>query len=243
MGLHAAALKHLARMGQDRLFDGAERTVIELGSQDLIAYFDTCALNIDLVFHMFGITQYDRSKVKMGNPARHLYEALGFRYNCIDIDNRPGTLRWDLNTVQCPEDFRGKHFLTTNFGTSEHVIHQENCFRLIHDLTAVGGYMVHNVPCTGYTNHCFFSYHPLFFARMAGANGYDMLYPCLNVGYGSTEIQSIPAVGAPYPATCGFACVLRKTKDTEFAYPYQTGYPYPMIWWDAKSMVDMKPKS
>ena len=230
MGINSSTMKYLAKMGHDGLFNVGERTVMELGSQDLHSYTEECERAIEIVFHGFGVANYDPNKVRINGPARHMYEALGFRYNCIDIDERPETLQWDLNTIQCPEEFRGKHLLTTNFGTTEHVIDQENCFRLIHDLTAVGGYMVHIVPCTGYMNHSFFLYSPLYFVRLAMANGYEMLYPCLMTGHGGTEIAPLPEVGAPYPSSSAFACVFRKAKGDDFANPYQTNYPYPMVW-------------
>ena len=39
---------------------------------------------------------------------------------------------------QVPPDGRGKYGLTTNHGTSEHILDQRNTFNAIHDFTARG---------------------------------------------------------------------------------------------------------
>ena len=40
----------------------------------------------------------------------------------------------------------GKFNIVTNFGTSEHVKNQEQCFANIHNLCCAGGVMIHTVP-------------------------------------------------------------------------------------------------
>src|SRR5262249_46465963 len=67
--------------------------------------------------------------------SRHLHEKLGFKYDCVDIDGNFGSLTLDINFDSVPPAFRGKYDLTTNHGTTEHVLHQRNAFKMIHDFT------------------------------------------------------------------------------------------------------------
>jgi hypothetical protein len=75
-----------------------------------------------------------------------------------------------------PDRLRGRFQLVTNFGTTEHVVNQLNAFKIVHDLTAVGGIMMHELPAQGTLNHGFFAYQPKFFERLARVNGYEVLF-------------------------------------------------------------------
>ena len=57
--------------------------------------------------------------------SRHLHEKLGFKYDCVDIDGNFGSLTLDINFDSVPPTFRGKYGLTTNHGTTEHVLDQD----------------------------------------------------------------------------------------------------------------------
>ena len=67
----------------------------------------------------------------------------------------------------------GRYDLVTNFGTTEHVANQLNAMKIIHDLTAVGGVMIHNVPLQGFMNHGLVNYNMKFFWMLARSNGYE----------------------------------------------------------------------
>lgn len=51
-----------------------------------------------------------------------LFTAAGFRYLALDIDVRPGTVRFDLNHDKPEEQWRGSFAFTTSQGTIEHVM-------------------------------------------------------------------------------------------------------------------------
>src|SRR5262245_37150403 len=80
--------------------------------------------------------------------SRHLHEKLGFKYDCVDIDGNFGSLTLDINFDSVPLQARGKYGLTTNHGTTEHVLDQRNAFKMIHDFTKAGGLMLHALPFT-----------------------------------------------------------------------------------------------
>jgi hypothetical protein len=107
--------------------------------------------------------------------ARPFYEWLGFRYASIDIDGSPGSVPLDLNYDDVPAGEIGKYHLVTNFGTTEHVANQLNAFAVIHDLTALGGIMLHQLPAQGYMNHGLVNYNPKYFWMLARSNGYKLI--------------------------------------------------------------------
>jgi hypothetical protein len=108
-----------------------------------------------------------------------IWQWLGVEYLAIDIDGSPGAVALDLNCDAVPAAAKSKYGLVTNFGTTEHVANQANAFKIIHDLTAVGGIMVHNLPCH-HPNHGLINYNPKFFWALARANDYRNVYVRIN---------------------------------------------------------------
>src|SRR5215471_780663 len=82
-----------------------------------------------------------------------LCEVLGIRYVAIDIFEGPHTIVLDLNRDPVPADLDGAFDLVINCGTTEHVLNQLHAFRVIHDLTRVGGQMFHSLPISGHADH------------------------------------------------------------------------------------------
>jgi hypothetical protein len=109
-------------------------------------------------------------------PARGLWRWLGFDYAAIDIDESPESVALDLNFDNAPASAVGKYDLVTNFGTTEHIANQLNAFKVIHDLTKLGGVMWHTLPAQGMLNHGLINYNPKFFWMLARSNGYKWLY-------------------------------------------------------------------
>jgi hypothetical protein len=85
------------------------------------------------------------------------------RYAAIDVSDTPGNIPLDLNFDSVPRRMRHRFQLVTNFGTTEHVANQLNGFRIIHDLTTLGGVMLHALPGEGGLNHGMFNYKFNFF--------------------------------------------------------------------------------
>ena len=75
-----------------------------------------------------------------------------------------------------PAELKGRFGLVTNFGTTEHIANQLNAFKVIHDLAAVHGVMMHHLPAQGMLNHGLVNYNPKFFWMLARSNGYKWLY-------------------------------------------------------------------
>ena len=103
-----------------------------------------------------------------------LFEKAGFKYDAIDIADGYKTTILDLNHESAPTDFVGAYDLVLNFGTTEHLLNQYNAFKVIHDATKVGGYIVHQLPSVGFSDHGYFTYTPRCMFDMAGYNNYEV---------------------------------------------------------------------
>jgi hypothetical protein len=108
-------------------------------------------------------------------PAAEFWHWLGYQYASIDIDSSPGSIPLDLNYDRVPRRHAGKYSIVTNYGTTEHIANQLNAFRVIHDLTAPGGIMIHVVPAQGMFNHGLINYNLKFFWMLSRSNGYGWL--------------------------------------------------------------------
>jgi hypothetical protein len=99
---------------------------------------------------------------------------VGCPYVAIDFDTSPHIIPLDLNFDDVPEEHMRKYQLVTNFGTTEHVANQIQAMKIVHDLTALGGLMMHTVPAWGYANHGMINYHPKFFLNLARSCRYHI---------------------------------------------------------------------
>jgi hypothetical protein len=163
--------------------------------------------------------------------ARIFWEWLGFDYAAIDIDGSPDSIPLDLNFDSVPAEASGKYPLVTNFGTTEHVANQLNAFKIIHDLTAPGGVMMHELPTQGSFNHGLINYNLKFFWLLARSNEYKFLYARYDKSepyefpknivefVGSLDGVIHPATFAHPVADCGIAVVLQKRLTIPFVPP------------------------
>ena len=62
-----------------------------------------------------------------------------------------------------------------NCGKSAHLMNQKSFFETVHDWAGVGTYMVHSVPFFSHVESSVLTYTPSFFAKLCGANQYDMV--------------------------------------------------------------------
>jgi hypothetical protein len=96
-------------------------------------------------------------------------------YNSIDVCPGLKTEILDLNFDKLPAHMVGHYDVVLNFGTTEHIFNQWNCFEVMHDATKVGGVLYHQLPASGYLDHGYYCYTPLFFQELASANNYEIL--------------------------------------------------------------------
>ena len=193
MGMSRVDLELLLRL-VDNGHIPRRTAVVELGAQELGPTFFAVPEVIERIGAFFGaFGRFDGPRPPSGEdmpviPTREFWKWLGCAYAAIDIDGSPGAIPLDLNYDDIPLDLVGKHQLVTNFGTTEHVANQLNAFKVIHDLAAPGGVMMHAVPAQGLANHGLVNYNPKFFWMLARSNGYDWFY----MNYFSRGEQPIP---------------------------------------------------
>ena len=104
-------------------------------------------------------------------------EARGCHHYSIDIHGKNGSHALDLSQW-IPDPFWHDNFdIVTNFGTSEHVERQAECWRNIHNLGRPGAVYIHVLPQHKKyrPDHCNHFYDKEFFESLSGANGYTLI--------------------------------------------------------------------
>ena len=104
-----------------------------------------------------------------------LFEKAGMQYESIDIAAGFRTTILDLNRAVLPAALQRRFDLVLNFGTTEHILNQLNCFKVIHDATKVGGHIYHSLPAVGYVDHGYITYTGRCFFDVAGYNEYELV--------------------------------------------------------------------
>jgi hypothetical protein len=203
MALGSVDVEIVRRLKREGYFSGP-LSVIEIGAQQLANSLLEARDSLEVVGDLFGAPQpcplpsAIPTHVGDGQPehlaenapdAHELWRWLGFDYAAIDIDGSPASIPLDLNYDSAPDYTLGRYQLVTNFGTTEHIANQLNAFRVIHDLAACGGVMIHHLPMQGMLNHGLVNYNPKFFWMLARSNGYRVVYMNVNA---ATSYYSLP---------------------------------------------------
>ena len=162
----------------------------------------------------------------------------GLNYLSYDIFEGYKTFILDLNRDSVPRDHLGIFDVVLNCGTSEHVLGQYNCFKVIHDAVKTDGIIYHELPFTGYLDHGYFNYQPRLFFDLAKANGYEIIEA--SIGEPSSSEDAVARIIEPYQSlgvslgatdgawktspvpTSGFSILLRKTRDAPFKATLET---------------------
>jgi hypothetical protein len=209
--------------------------ILEFGAQNMVCSTGVPEV-IEFAQYMRGMNgvagdiDADRiARIANGGLMGELMGECGFDYTAIDIFPGERTLLFDLNTDTVPADLRHRFDLVTNFGTTEHVLNQYNCFLAAHEFTANGGIMYHDVPMGGYFFHGYFSYTPMFFMHIAQANDYETLYRYYWKSPGSDWAVAAPVElmehGWPenWYQDCGIEFMFRKRNAAPFRLPVEVG--------------------
>jgi hypothetical protein len=254
MGISSSDLEILIRLKEAGHLPGRPE-IIEIGAQQLANSFLEARESIDRFATLCGVTQPNPlpgpnpthivhgqlEHLDQEAPRSHIFWTwLGFEYASVDIDGSPGSIPLDLNYDPAPADAIGKYQLVTNFGTTEHIANQLNAFKVIHDLTKLGGIMMHTLPAQGMANHGLVNYNPKFFWMLARSNGYTWLHmeysgsqtsydlPDNIIDHAKLFRPDITArLGAHRISDGGITVAVQKVYDTEFVAPLDvpTGMP------------------
>lgn len=243
MGLGAILIDDLIGLRRSgRLKLGA--SVIEIGAQQLSNAF-LRSPNLGVLYELFQAKQpFLGSPIEEGfvggveiqsesAPRSELFwRSLGMNYAAIEYAGHRDAVSLDLNRDSVPDRWRGKFDLVVNAGTTEHVANQDNAFRVIHNLAAPNGIMIHDVPGGGMMAHGLFNYNLKFFWMLCRENNYSVIkLKVTPVGPVKVSEQVIvsnlqwagsDACGAIQIYDFGLVAVLAKTKNRPFVTPLDT---------------------
>jgi hypothetical protein len=186
MGISLAMIEKMQKLG---LFGKGRISVLDVGSSNL---YSAPSEGIRLFLNSYGVAEtpeIDAFVARLVNGSAYdavsgglngafvgeLFEKVGIKYNAIDIADGYRTTILDLNHEPAPSNFVNAFDLVLNFGTTEHLLNQYNAFKVMHDATKVGGYIVNSLPCVGYSNHGYFTYTPRCLFDLAGYNEYELV--------------------------------------------------------------------
>src|SRR5437588_5894902 len=229
MGLGPPVLALYRQLRAAGVFDGITE-VMELGAQNV-----WCPQS-ELVKSLFkALSKPDATAEMLSRFANwkgsglELYTALGFNYRCVDLDPQFNSIPLDLNFDPCPPEHMGKYGFVTNHGTSEHILNQYNVFKVMHDFTKPGGYMLHAVPFTVHLEHGFFNYQPNFFEALARYNSYEVHGVWVGPGWQANsfipwEPNLLDYLVIDSKTTHLLVVLLQKMYDKPFCVPFQGIY-------------------
>lgn len=236
MGIQKCSLQLYAEFFNKGLFDEIN-SVMEIGSQELQVNRE------DVLLFLKNIGKKNKESeipfLSTLPSTKIIYDWLGVEnYECIDADGKFGAHIFDLNKdLDKTYNYKKQFDLVTNFGMSEHVFNQLACFKTLHDLTKVGGYMFHRVPFQGFLNQSLYLYEPNFFKYLAEDNNYTIEGMWLGVNYEfivpysdkNVQIYCGAIPSAEYlkgiPSLLVYF-LLKKNDEAEFKMPYQEEYKH-----------------
>jgi len=182
-------LKAIQTLQDKSVLTSATKSLLDVGSSNL---YQASTQGVVEFLKVFGVSQNDETtafaeKLAQGSAydsisggkndafVGELFERAGIRYEAIDIADGYRTTILDLNYQPAPPEFVGAFDLVINFGTTEHLLNQYNAFKVLHDSVRTGGFIVHSLPCVGYSNHGYFTYTPRCMFDVAGYNRYEVV--------------------------------------------------------------------
>lgn len=186
MGISLQAIEMMQNLG---LFSTGRISVLDIGSSNL---YSASAVGLQKFLSAHGIATTAKikaftEKLELGSAydsisggtnrafVGELFEKAGMKYDAIDIADGYRTTILDLNHQSAPPHFVGAFDLVLNFGTTEHLLNQYNAFKVIHDATRMGGYIVNALPCIGFLDHGYITYTPRCMFDLAGYNNYELI--------------------------------------------------------------------
>jgi hypothetical protein len=183
MGMNLGGMIFLQKKG---FLSPSKNRLLDIGPQNV--YFATGA-QIDAFVNAQGMTvkrehfELERQRLEYFSTPRpeerttlfsEICDLTNIEYNSFDVCPALKTELLDLNYDQLPERYNCYYDVVLNFGTTEHIFNQWNSFKIIHDALKVGGVVYHQLPASGYLDHGYYCYTPLFFTEIAAANDYEI---------------------------------------------------------------------
>ena len=114
------------------------------------------------------------------------FRQMGFKeYFALDMNEKMEAIPVDLNTdIRTNYRFTKQANLVIDNGTGEHIFDQHMVFKNQHDTCSVNGILLNIKPFFPWTNHGFYTFHPVLFRDLAFANGYKEIFTWLGGNHG-----------------------------------------------------------
>jgi len=161
--------------------------VLTLGNQDIWASYDdlksffqelSCSYSeATIIPHnsaLFKTYQPLIERAKYFVHARTFFEMLGINdywdLDCSDYENP--VIIHDLN-LPVAEELRSKFNLILDSGTMEHIFDVRQVVENLVRMCRASGWIVHITPASNFLDHGLYSFSPIFFYDVYGANGFD----------------------------------------------------------------------
>ena len=129
-----------------------------------------------------------------GKSVGYFKNVMGYPIDSLDMNGENNSIRLNLSETLPVEK---QYDLITNFGTSEHVINQYECWKNIHALCKNTAIVISEVPEKGsWKNHCKFYVEKAFFQAMNKEFDILLLKPIFYRGQGNNLL-----------------CIMRKKSD------------------------------
>lgn len=202
MGIGWIYFDHLERQG---IFGDGNKRVLDIGAQHI---FDIPVEAGMSFLRRYGCTLDDgalrrrvetlskRSPWPPKKNSRPVFlgeflEVTTLDYTAFDIFAGPGITIFDFNSTALPKEQHEQFDIVFNFGTTEHILNQFNCFRVIHDACRPGAYIFHQVPCMGFLDHGYWIYSPRLFIELAEMNAYEVCQFWCSGPLGSSKLFDV----------------------------------------------------
>jgi hypothetical protein len=230
---------NLAKLGDlIRSNEFAGRRIIDFGSQDLKIFSrDDLSTLQSFVGSLGGPRNYlDKTREEQFPlllTAIDVFTAAGFQYTCCDVDQRPGTVYVDYNTLKFDRSLYGKFDIVANVGTTEHLPNPVAALFLMHWMCRTGGILFNEVPLSGWTNHGLNNLTAKFWHTLRWMNSYEVLsakikYSDLgadNENVTGPHLDFIENLRRAGENSATIEIVFRKTSDRGFVVPYDAVLP------------------
>ena len=170
--------RHYLTQAKNRILDVGAQNVYNIKRGKLCEFIVNQGFNIDddtikreiarLVY--FSTPRQDERTTLLSE----LTDLVGVEYNSFDVCPGLKTDIVDLNFDLIADRHREYYDVVLNFGTSEHIFNQWNCFQIMHEALKVGGIMYFHLQVTGNLEHGYYFYTPKFFRDLAESNEYKI---------------------------------------------------------------------
>ena len=182
--LAALAAAHATKYLKDLAgSDGHSLSVIELGNQRFRLTKPVVKTIASLLRVKFSLPA---SEPEFSDFTPSFFRQMGFKeYHALDMNEKMEAIPVDLNTdIRTNYRFTRQANLVIDNGTGEHIFDQHMVFKNQHDICLVDGILLNIKPFFPWTNHGFYTFHPVLFRDLAYANGYKEIFTWLGGNHG-----------------------------------------------------------